>query len=68
MYAEKSFENRKIKFLFLIKKINDLFISYSSYFVKRTYLESLIVLCYFSCSKYPYIFHNFETKMVPELT
>ena len=58
----------KYSFFFLILKINDLFINYSLYFVKRTYLESLIALCYFSCSKYPYIFHNFETKMVPELT
>jgi len=50
-----------------IIKINDLFISYSLCFVKRTYLESLIVLCYCSSSKYPYIFHDFETKMVPAL-
>ena len=37
-------------------------------FIKRTYLESLVVLCYFSFSKYAYVFHSFETKMVPELT
>ena len=73
MYAEKSFENREIQFLFLILKINDLFINYSLYIVKRTYLESLIALCYFSCSKYPYIFQrspcspsSFPDPAIPE--